>query len=75
MPDHPWLLLPRGYKWDRRECHYVWVLSKGETDGGPFTSEQMTAQIEFFAEQAVKGLVNEQVLRELECNNEMVTQL
>ncbi len=35
----------------------------------------MTAQMEFFAEQAAKDQVDERVLRELECNDEMVTQL
>ncbi len=53
----------------------MWVLSEGEMEGGPFTGEQMTVQMEFFAEQAAKDLVNEQVLRELECNDKMATQL
>ncbi len=75
MPNHPWMLLLRGYKWDRTQHHYVWVLSKGEMVRGPFTGEQMTAQRDFFAEQAAKELVDEHVIRELELNDEMVTQL
>ncbi len=42
---------------------------------GPFTGEQMTVQMDFFAEQAAKELVDECVMRELELNDEMVTQL
>ncbi len=75
MPNHPWMLLPRGYKWDRKQCHYMWVLNEGEADGGAFMGEQMTVQMDFFAEQAAKELVDEHVMRELELNDEMVTQL
>ena len=75
MPNHPWMLLPRGYKWDRTQHHYMWVLSEGEMAGGPFTGEQMTAQMDFFAEQAGKELVDECVMRELELNDEMAAQL
>ena len=75
MPNHPWMLLPRGYKWDRKEHHYVWVLQEGEMDRGPFMGEQMTAQMDFFAKQAAKELVDEHVMRELELNDEMATQL
>ena len=31
MPNHSWMLLPRGYKWDKSQHHYMWVLSEGET--------------------------------------------
>ncbi len=75
MPNHPWLLTPRGYKWDKREHHYVWMLNEGETEQGPFTGKQMSAQVDFFAEQAAKGLVDKRVLKELECSNDMVAQL
>ncbi len=74
-PNHPWMLLPRGYKWDRNQHHYIWVLSKGEMAGGPFMGEQMTVQMDFFAEQAAKELVGKHVMRELELNNEMVAWL
>ncbi len=63
MPNYPWMLLPRGYKWDRNQHHYVWVLNEGEVDRGPFMGEQMTAQMDFFAEQAAKELVDECVMR------------
>ena len=69
------MLLPRGYKWDRDKHHYVWVLNKGEMAGGPFMGKQMTAQLDFFAEQAAKELVDKRVMRELELNEEMATQL
>ncbi len=75
MPNHPWMLLPRGYKWDRDKHHYIWVLNEGEVARGPFMGEQMTVQLDFFAEQAVKELVDECVMRELELNEEMAAQL
>ena len=76
MPNHPWMLLPRGwYKWDKSQHHYVWVLSEGEMVRGLFTGKQMTVQMDFFAEQAAKELVDKCVMRELELNNEMATQL
>ncbi len=74
-PNHPWMLLPRGYKWDRKGHHYVWVLNEGEVEGGPFMGEQMTVQMDFFAEQAAKELVDKWVLRELELNNEVAAWL
>ena len=46
-----------------------------QKSGGLFMGEQMTVQMNFFAEQAAKELVDEHVMRELELNNEMVAQL
>ncbi len=51
------------------------MLHKGEVEGGPFTGEQITVQMDFFAEQAAKEVVDEWVLRELELNKEVVAQL
>ncbi len=51
----------------------MWTLNEGETEGGPYDGEQMTAQIDFFTEQAAKGLVDERVTAELGCNHNMAT--
>ncbi len=63
---HPWLIAPRGYRWSRDERRYEWVANEGKTAQDQYRGEQMTAQIVFFVEQADKGLVDAEVLKELE---------